>query len=225
MNNNNINPMSPRTEEQYEIIRKEKREIIKGAALELFANEGFHQTSIAKIARKAAISKGLLYNYFDSKEQLLSELFHDIMQRIIDLLDPNHDEQITPEEAEHFFDEFFKTLVDNPKEWRLFYQLTMQKDVMDFLMKESTQSKIQSNQQIILNYFVKQNFNDPELAIIMFSSIFKGFTLMYAFAPEMFSDDLLERFKQKIKDIFIHRNVKPSDKEMEINDKLGYYLL
>ncbi len=217
--------MSPRTEAQYEMIRNEKKKIIKDAALELFANEGFHQTSIAKIARKAAISKGLLYNYFDSKEQLLSELFQDIMQRIIDLLDPNHDEEITPEEAEHFFDEFFKILVENPKEWRLFYQLTMQKDVMDFLLKESTHSKIQSNQQIIFNYFMKQDFNDPELAIIMFSSIFKGFTMMYAFAPEMFSDELLERFKQKIKDIFINKNAKPSDKEIQIDDKFGYYLL
>lgn len=40
-------------------------------ALELFGTYGYHSTSISKIAREAGISKGLMYNYFESKEDLL----------------------------------------------------------------------------------------------------------------------------------------------------------
>ena len=57
----------PRTKEQFEEIRSEKVKMIKEVALRIFANEGYFQTSIAKIAKTANISKGLLYNYFERK--------------------------------------------------------------------------------------------------------------------------------------------------------------
>jgi len=217
--------MAPRTAKQFEEIREEKKKLIMEVALELFANDGYHSTSISKIAKKAQISKGLMYNYFDSKEDLLSSIFNDIMNRIMDMLDPNHDEEITKKEAGNFFDRFFDVLIHNPQEWKLFYQLSVQQDVMNLLMKETMNSRVQGNQQLILNYFTKQNFKDPELAIVLFSSIFKGFTLMYAFAPEMFSKELLQKLKKKMKELFINKNPEKKGKSIEIDEKLAYYLL
>ena len=46
-------------------------------ALQHFANKGFHATTIYHIAEHAGISKGLMYNYFNSKEELLPLLFTD----------------------------------------------------------------------------------------------------------------------------------------------------
>jgi len=54
--------MTPRTEQQYEEIRKSKKKLILDTALELFATEGYYPTSISKIAERARISKGLIYN-------------------------------------------------------------------------------------------------------------------------------------------------------------------
>jgi len=217
--------MSPRTAEQFEEIREEKKKLIMQVALELFANDGYHSTSISKIAQKAGISKGLMYNYFESKEELLSSIFNHIMNRTMDMIDPNHDEIITHEEAEVFFDRFFDVLIDNPQEWRLFYQLTVQKEVMKLLMQENMNIKVQHNQQLLLNYFAKQNFKDPELVIVLFSSIFKGFTLMYAFAPEMFTQEILYKLKQAMKDMFINKEKNPDGKQIELDERLGYYLL
>jgi AcrR family transcriptional regulator len=217
--------MSPRTAEQFEEIREEKKKVITQAALELFANEGYHTTSISKIAKKAGISKGLVYNYFDSKEDLLSKIFNDIINRTMDMLDPNHDDNITTEEAENFFDRFFDVLTKNPQEWRLFYQLTVQKDALAVIMKESHNHKVQDSQQLILNYFASQNFKDPELAVVLFSSIFKGFTLMYAFAPEMFSKELIQKIKDKMKEMFVNKDAKNIKKPIQLDEKLGYYLL
>ena len=70
--NNKI--MSPRTEKQFEEIRVSKKALIQETALELFATKGYHSTSISMIARTAGISKGLLYNYYESKEDLLNEM-------------------------------------------------------------------------------------------------------------------------------------------------------
>lgn len=217
--------MSPRTAEQFEEIREEKKKLIMQAALELFANEGYHNTSISKIAQKAGISKGLIYNYFKSKEDLLASIIYNIMDNVIDMLDPNHDDVISDDEADAFFDKFFDVLTSNPNEWRLFYQLSVQKDVMAFMMNENLGQKVLKNQQLILNYFARGNFKDPEMAVLLFSSIFKGFALMYAFAPEMFDQDLLNRFKQKMKDLFVHHTEKGTGEPTKLDERLGYFLL
>lgn len=44
------------------------------AALELFIEQGFAQTRVEDIAKRAGLSKGAVYLYFPSKEKLLEEL-------------------------------------------------------------------------------------------------------------------------------------------------------
>ena len=55
--------MSPRTTVQNEIIREERKAQILDAALHVFAEEGYHSASVSKVARRAEISKGLMYNF------------------------------------------------------------------------------------------------------------------------------------------------------------------
>ena len=70
--------MSPRNEQQFEQMREEASQKIKQSALALFARQGFRDTSVASIAEEAGVSKGLIYNYFESKEHLLTVIFEDI---------------------------------------------------------------------------------------------------------------------------------------------------
>jgi len=216
--------MSPRTEEQFEDIREGKKKLILDTALGLFANKGYHATSISMITKEVGISKGLIYNYFKSKEYLLTTIFHKIIFEVMDMINPNHDDVITDDEAEGFFDNFFDVLVANPEEWKLFYQLTIQPDVMEFLLKESHSHTIQSSQKLIYSYFLTRDFEDTETAILLFSSIFKGFALQYAFAPEMFTQDMLDKFKAKLKELFLRKSV-PGKEVKEMDENMGYFLL
>ncbi|MFX3631265.1 MAG: TetR/AcrR family transcriptional regulator [Candidatus Pristimantibacillus sp.] len=50
------------------------KEKIRDVAIEVFIAKGFHSTSIEDVAKKAGISKGLLYNYYKGKTDLLVEL-------------------------------------------------------------------------------------------------------------------------------------------------------
>ena len=74
--------MSPRSKKQLEDVRRRSRENIKLAALKLFAHNGYHNTSVQEIAKKAGVSKGLAYNYFKGKEKILEavifETFHEM---------------------------------------------------------------------------------------------------------------------------------------------------
>lgn len=60
----------------------EKRERILHAAMEEFARKGYAHASTNEIVKKAGISKGLLFHYFDSKKGLFFFLY-DQAQRII----------------------------------------------------------------------------------------------------------------------------------------------
>jgi AcrR family transcriptional regulator len=51
-----------------------KRQQILDGARRLFLAEGFDAASMGEIAREAGVSKGTLYVYFDSKEELFAEL-------------------------------------------------------------------------------------------------------------------------------------------------------
>ncbi len=51
-----------------------KRQAILNRAAELFADRGYAGTSMAEIAEACGTSKALLYHYYDSKEELLSDL-------------------------------------------------------------------------------------------------------------------------------------------------------
>jgi AcrR family transcriptional regulator len=53
---------------------KTKKAILR-AALELFAEKGFYQTTTKAISRKAGIAEGTLFNYFETKEDLALYFF------------------------------------------------------------------------------------------------------------------------------------------------------
>ena len=53
-----------------------RRQQILAAAKDIFATEGFHDATIAAVARRAGLSYGSVYSYFDSKQAV----FHALME-------------------------------------------------------------------------------------------------------------------------------------------------
>ena len=53
----------------------DRRRQILDAAIRVFAREGFNSCRVSDIAREAEVAYGLVYHYFDSKDQVLNELF------------------------------------------------------------------------------------------------------------------------------------------------------
>jgi AcrR family transcriptional regulator len=73
--------MSPRDPAQNERMRRRSREAILRAALELFAERGFAGTTVAEVAERAGVSKGLIYAYVESKEELLRAILEERVRR------------------------------------------------------------------------------------------------------------------------------------------------
>ncbi len=62
----------------------ERRELILGAAIDAFADTGYHQTSLEEVGRRAGVSKALIYEHFSSKRDLYEELLETYVHELLD---------------------------------------------------------------------------------------------------------------------------------------------
>jgi AcrR family transcriptional regulator len=72
---------------------KDKRTILLEAAISLFGERGFWNTSTALVAKHAGVATGTLFNYFPSKEDLIREVMvylkREMMSNAAHGFDPN----------------------------------------------------------------------------------------------------------------------------------------
>lgn len=57
---------------------EDKRQAILEATLRLISKNGFHGTAMSKVAKEAGVSAGIIYHYFDSKDDLIDALYKEI---------------------------------------------------------------------------------------------------------------------------------------------------
>ncbi|MFT3695059.1 MAG: TetR/AcrR family transcriptional regulator [Kofleriaceae bacterium] len=67
-------------------VTDDKRRRILDAALSVFAERGYHGTSVPEVAQAAKVATGSLYHYFESKEVLVNEVYRDAKTRLRDAL-------------------------------------------------------------------------------------------------------------------------------------------
>jgi TetR/AcrR family fatty acid metabolism transcriptional regulator len=64
----------------------DKRRMILDAAVRVFARQGFHHCRVSDVADEAGVAYGLVYHYFDSKEEILNTLFLERWQVMLDAI-------------------------------------------------------------------------------------------------------------------------------------------
>ena len=64
----------------------DKRRLILDAAVRVFARRGFHHCRVSDVADEAGVAYGLVYHYFDSKEEILNTLFLERWQVMLDAI-------------------------------------------------------------------------------------------------------------------------------------------
>lgn len=64
------------------MLPEERRLSILNAAKEMFAINGYHNTSISDIIKRADIARGTFYLYFKDKREIFDALFDQLLQKI-----------------------------------------------------------------------------------------------------------------------------------------------
>jgi AcrR family transcriptional regulator len=63
--------------------QEDKRRLLLDAAVRVFARKGYHAARVGDIAEEAGVAYGLLYHYFESKEDVLRSVFRETWRALI----------------------------------------------------------------------------------------------------------------------------------------------
>lgn len=93
-----------------------KEQAIIEAAIKVFAETGYHESKISKIAETAGIATGSIYLYFKNKEEILYKIFYMLWQRLAtDLQATQERSDLNPvEKFESMLDLIFDLFTENP---------------------------------------------------------------------------------------------------------------
>lgn len=184
--------MSPRSQEQIEKIRSQSTGKILGAAFELMAQNGYEATSISQIAKHAGISKGLIYNYFDSKEDMLKALIDGALREADQLMENIVDED-PKKMVENMLRWYFNELRERPEHWRLITELTMKVGRFGFV-KDLTKSKLNEIVGFFGHMLKGIGFENSELEALSIAGLFDGIGVQYLVMGSDYPLDEMENF-------------------------------
>ena len=169
------------------------------AALQLFASKGFANTSISLIAKKAGISKGLMYNYFTGKDDLLNAIFEQGFSKMFDMFDLDGDGVLTKQEFIYFIDESFNLMDQERDFFKLYFAVMMQPSVWK-KFKFSINDIVQPLLQLLENYYAKKGVNNPELEAVLVGALLDGIGFNFVYNPDLYP---LEDIKKLVIERFV----------------------
>ena len=183
--------MAPRTRKQFEEIRSDRRESILNAALHVFAKEGYHSASISKVSQHAMVSKGLLYNYFKSKEDLLKVLLSSLLDDEFETIKPILEKPITEDSFIRLTKNTVKTLKKYPKQWKLYLSMYSQDEVQEILKEKYSFEQTLIIKQFI-QFFKDKGHDNPVQQMQYFNTVFTGIKISYILDPKNYPIDEIQ---------------------------------
>lgn len=175
----------PRSREENEKIRRLAMDNIGNAAMECFLEKGYHAASIDDIARKAGVSKGLLYNYYKGKEDLLAEIVRARVDEIAGVMEAAFALGSPREQLLGIIDGALDHIARNPKAYRFFLHLQTQPEEDQVLSKYSQLLNREMSRQYELqcDIFERMRVDDPKLRSLYFSSALHGVMFLMSIYP------------------------------------------
>lgn len=170
--------MAPRSEAAFEKIRGESRVKIMGAALELFSRNGYSQTSIEAIAKRAGVAKGLIYNYFSTKEELLHQAFLSCFEGVESAFGQLMTIDNPVMVVELFIDGLFNLFMEQMDIWRLQTGILLNPEIPPKI-REVVLAKLGEYSMFITQLFMKCGVEDAESEAWIFAASCDGILLYY----------------------------------------------
>ena len=144
---------------QEENINMDKKQKIMQSALSLFAIKTYHGTSISDISKKAGVSKSLIYNYFESKEAMLSAIIIKEFKGLFAMYDFDFN-NITDDGLGNFVEQTFELLDSKPDFWKLLFSLMLQEGIME-VVAPHIMEHFEPFMRGLVKYFGEKGYKNP----------------------------------------------------------------
>jgi TetR/AcrR family transcriptional regulator, fatty acid metabolism regulator protein len=191
-----------------EMLIQEKRRLILNSAVRVFSEKGFHRCRISDIASEAQVAYGLVYHYFDNKEEILNTIFDEnwgLLTKVIETVDEQEDRDLRAK---------LKAIVDFILDAYRLVPDVIQVVVMEiarsskFLKKpkiDAFEKAFQRLAEIFQHYQeqgqVRKDLDSKKMAYLFFGSIELILTGYLLGTLDMGDEEQFERDKQVITDV------------------------
>ncbi|MGG4442671.1 TetR/AcrR family transcriptional regulator [Brevibacillus fortis] len=178
----------PRTPAENERIRQAAKDKIHAAAMTLFIKKGYHATSIDDVAKQAQISKGLLYNYYKGKEELLAAMVQVRIEEVKEVMEAAMKLATPSEQLRHIVEGALDNVYERPDVYRFYLNLQTQPEDDRVLASYREQLNEESRRQfeVQCQIFQQLGVKEPRLRSLYFSSALQGAMLMMTTYPDGF---------------------------------------
>lgn len=104
-------------------VKREKRAAIMQAALELFAENGFHRAPVSQLATKARVAVGSIYRYYKDKDELVHALYKEVDETMWRTVIQGTDAKMSDRlQFIHLITNLIRYLRDHPLEFKFLEQ-------------------------------------------------------------------------------------------------------
>lgn len=184
--------MSPRSTLENEKIRTESTRKILEAAYILMAKNGYESTSISQIAKEAGVSKGLMYNYFSSKEDLLKALINKTLSDGENIMSDIFSENPS-QTLENVIRWFFNELRHNIEEWKFISEMMLKAEKYTFV-KELMTTKLNEYMKLFSGLLTEIGFKNPAKEALVIGGLFDGIGFQYLVIGKEYPIDEMEKY-------------------------------
>jgi AcrR family transcriptional regulator len=176
------------------VDKQERRSSLVQAALSVFAEHGYHGATMQQVAERAGMSKGGLYEYFSSKDQLLlgtaeaviTEMFEESM-RCLEESEGSLRQRVTCH-AEHILDQIEGWAELSRSMRQVWAELGDRDDPLGQLLSAQYRQSADRLQQLFDDAVTAEGLDDfpTRPAVLTIMAIVDGLLIQAVIAPEEF---------------------------------------
>lgn len=180
--------MTPRPD-----VSIERKKQILDAAIHVFSRDGFHDAKMDDIAKESGLSKGALYWYFNSKDELISNILGFFFEREIAEI---KSWDIEEKSARELFEDYSKLLIEDLKSIQAFITIAYEfmamisrNEKVKKVIKHSLAQYIDVSVPIIQLGMDKGEFRDVDAyeTSLALGALIEGSILLWVYDMERFN--------------------------------------
>ncbi|MCH8330345.1 MAG: TetR/AcrR family transcriptional regulator [Bacteroidetes bacterium] len=195
--------MSPRGRIALDRIHEKSRSKILSASVDLFSVYGYENTSMSQVALHAGVSKGLIYNYYESKEKLIEAIVFLACDKAEDLITEVMEYENPYDGLEYYLESFFRNLQEDRTFWKLINFILLQSE-MSAAILERLSIRMSDLLEKLESMLERMGITNPYLEARLLQSQLDGIALHYLmnfeeYNVEPFRIYLLNKYNPPIK--------------------------
>lgn len=186
----------PRTKEQFKEMREITMKNIIDSSLKLFAEKGFNGTTISDIANNANISKGLIYNYFKSKKEIVEAIYNSLISELEIIMESIRILKEPSEKLRRIILDTINLTRKNMDYWKLYVSFILQPSLME---QEGiyTPEYFQKFFNEFENIFIDAEVKNPKFEAYEFAAILDGLQFHILFMDNLYPLNEMQEYLLK----------------------------